>query len=373
MSLLEPIRIGLLFDYIGEAREGLTEDYPDVMDTLRMVADEYRQAGKLDRPVEFVLRKVNGLPRGSFRAVQEAFHELVQENCLVIYGPWVSENGAPLREDVEALARVPIITMGATESMLGEWVFGLPNGSLEEEPIIMAQVAWYDGVRSVGLAYEDSLIGEQCVRSARAACKEIGIEVTGEVTLSQVDADQLEAMKVLAVGKPDAILSVGFGLGNIGINDALEKLGWAPRRYANTSFNFGANNPWWRKQLAGWVGIDSFDERNPVGQAFLDRFEARYGRRPAYFFPLYAYDVGRLMMQAVSTARPLTGRGVKEALERIKMMPAASGAPGTRMRFGKFIRHGWMGTEFLVARRYLPDGSRGVIHGTIEGLVAPVE
>jgi branched-chain amino acid transport system substrate-binding protein len=79
------------------------------------------------------------------------------------------------------------------------------------------------------------------------------------------------------------------------------------------------------------------------------------------------------MLTAISTARPLTGKGVRDALERIKMMPAASGAPGTRIRFGKFIRQGWMGSEYLVARRVLPDASRIVIHGTIEGLVKPAD
>ena len=60
---------------------------------------------------------------------------------------------------------------------------------------------------------------------------------------------------------------------------------------------------------------------------------------------------------------------MKDALEQIKMMPAATGAPGTRMRFGRYIRNGWVGSEFLVARRVLPDGSRSVLHGTIDGLL----
>ena len=122
---------------------------------------------------------------------------------------------------------------------------------------------------------------------------------------------------------------------------------------------------------AGWIGLDQYDERNPIAQEFLDRFEEKHGRRPEYFFPLYCYDIGRLMMTALATARPLTGRAVKEALEKVKMLPAATGAPGTRLRFGKFIRHGWMGSEFLVARRVLPDGSKSVLHATIEGLVEP--
>ena len=110
-----------------------------------------------------------------------------------------------------------------------------------------------------------------------------------------------------------------------------------------------------------------------MGREFLDRFEARYGRRPEYYMPLYAYDIGRLIMEAASNAHPLTGRGVKEALERVKMLPAASGAPGTRLRFGKYIRHGWMGTEFLLMRRYTDDGAEGVMHATVNGLVGPYE
>jgi ABC-type branched-subunit amino acid transport system substrate-binding protein len=364
-----PARIGLLFDY----DDGSGKFDENVLPTLQLVADDYRDRGLLERPVEFVPRMVQGLPKGSFRAVRDAFFELVEQDCLVIFGPWVSENGEPLREYVERLAQVPIITMGGTESMLGEWVFGLNAGSMEEEPIIMAAVAAYDGCRSVGIAYEDSLIGREYLRTTRVACQEAGLRITAEVPIPQVEAEKRGAMALLAEGKPDAIVHVGFGLGLLGMNDALQSIGWLPPRYTTTAFEFAATNPMWRRQLAGWIGLDQYDERNRTGQAFLDHFEARYGRRPAYFFPLYCYDIGRMLMSALAGARPLTGRGVKEALERVKMLPAASGAPGTRLRFGKYIRQGWVGSEYLVARRVLPDGSRSVLHGTIEGLVEPPE
>jgi hypothetical protein len=366
MSDVTPARIGLLFDYVGAS--GKFDE--NVLPTFELVADDYRERGLLERPVEFVVRVVQGLPKGSFRAVREAFFQLVEEDCLVIFGPWVSENGEPLREYVERLAQVPIITMGGTESMLGEWVFGLNAGSMEEEPIIMAAVAAFDGCRSVGIAYEDSLIGQEYLRTTRVACQNAGLRISAEVPIPQVEAEKRRAMAQLAAGKPDAIMHVGFGLGLLGMNDALAQIGWLPPRYTTTAFEFAATDPMWRRQLAGWIGLDQYDERNQTGQAFLDRFEARYGRRPAYFFPLYCYDIGRMMLSALAGARPLTGRGVKEALERIKMLPAASGAPGTRLRFGKHIRQGWVGSEYLVARRVLPDGSRSVLHGTIEGLVA---
>lgn len=47
---------------------------------------------------------------------------------------------------------------------------------------------------------------------------------------------------------------------------------------------------------------------------------------------------------------------MKEALERVKMLPAASGAPGTRVSFGKWTRRAWMGAGYLVARTLDPDG-----------------
>ena len=52
----------------------------------------------------------------------------------------------------------------------------------------------------------------------------------------------------------------------------------------------------------------------------------------------------------------MSPRGVMEALERVKMVPAASGAPGTRISFGKWTRQGWMGAGYLTARTLDPDG-----------------
>jgi ABC-type branched-subunit amino acid transport system substrate-binding protein len=367
MTDVTPARIGLLIDYL-DADGGYDEN---ILPALQLVADDYLARGILERPVEFVVRAVQGLPKGTFRAVRDAFRELLAEGVLVIFGPWVSENGVALTTYVEQAAEVACITMAASETMLGEWVFGLPAGSMEEEPIIMATIAALDGCHTVGIAFEDSLIGAEYLRTTRGACQEAGLRITAEVPIPQVQADKEAAMRLLAAGRPDGILHVGFGLGIPGINDALAKAGWEPRRYTTTAFEFAATSTWWRGQLAGWVGLDQYDERNTTATAFLDAFEARYGRRPAYFFPLYCYDVGRMMMLALAGARPLTGLGVKGALEKIKMLPAASGAPGTRLRFGRYIRHGWVGSEFLVARRVLPDGSRSVLHGTIEGLVEP--
>src|ERR1700710_3096061 len=112
MTDVTPARIGLLIDYLNEDG-GFDEN---ILPSLQLVADEFVDNGILERPVEFVVRAVQGLPNGSFRAVRDAFFELVEEDALVVFGPWVSENGAALRPYVEELAEVPCITMGGTES-----------------------------------------------------------------------------------------------------------------------------------------------------------------------------------------------------------------------------------------------------------------
>jgi hypothetical protein len=58
-------------------------------------------------------------------------------------------------------------------------------------------------------------------------------------------------------------------------------------------------------------------------------------------------DIATVLLRAFADAHPLSPRGVKEALERVKMIPAAAGAPGTRISFGKWTRRAWMGAGYL--------------------------
>ena len=94
--------------------------------------------------------------------------------------------------------------------------------------------------------------------------------------------------------------------------------------------NAWINDVMWNAIL-GWTGLDQYDEANLVGQRFLDQLQATYGRRPEYCVPVVNRDLATVFLHAFADAHPLTPRGVKEALERVKMLPAASGAPGTRL------------------------------------------
>ena len=52
-----------------------------------MVFGDALEQGLIDRPVEVVYREVEGLPKGTVKAVIDAYGELVDEGCLEFSGP----------------------------------------------------------------------------------------------------------------------------------------------------------------------------------------------------------------------------------------------------------------------------------------------
>ncbi|MDT5349867.1 MAG: branched-chain amino acid transport system substrate-binding protein [Mycobacterium sp.] len=88
-STAEPIKVGYLMDF------RLPELYPqemkdDLSQPFDLVFDEAIKDGQIDRPIEVVYREVEGLPKGSVKAVVDAFGELVDEGCLVVFGPHIT-------------------------------------------------------------------------------------------------------------------------------------------------------------------------------------------------------------------------------------------------------------------------------------------
>jgi branched-chain amino acid transport system substrate-binding protein len=354
-STAEPIKIGYLFDFL------LPEGYPremrdDLTQPFDLVFSEGVKQGVIDRSVRIVYREVEGLPKGTVKAVIDAYGELVDEGCLVVFGPHISENAVPTREAIEERFRVPAINVCGSDDWLGEWTFAFPQGSFTDEPIFWADLLAKGGHIEVGLLVERSLVGESYLRNFRNACGRKGIRIVAEASIAQTAQDINDAVRTLHEAKAQAIVHCGFGFGIVFINPALQELNWDPPRFTSTAFQNAWINPVLWNAFLGWTGVDQYDEGNLVGQRFLDQYQAAYGRRPQYCVPVVNRDVAATLLGAFADARPLSPRGVKEALERVKMLPAAAGAPGTRVSFGKWTHRAWMGAGYLVARRLDPDG-----------------
>jgi hypothetical protein len=263
----------------------------------------------------------------------------------------------PTREAIEERFRVPAISVTGSEDWLGEWTFSFSMGSMTDEPIFWADLLARGGHTEVGVLIEQSLVGESYLRNFRRACQHKSLRIVAEATIAQTAQDVTEAVRSLHEAKAAAIVHCGFGLGVVRTSPVLAALGWDPPRFTGTAFQNAWLHPIMWKALLGWTGLDQYDEGNLVGQRFLDQFEAAYGRRPQYCVPVVNRDVAATLLRAFADAHPLSPRGVKEALERVKMLPAASGAPGTRISLGKWTRRAWVGAGYLVARRLDPDGT----------------
>ena len=358
-SSAEPIKLGYLFDF------KLPDGYPqegrdDLVLPFQLVFRLGLERGMIDRPVEIVLREVEGLPKGTIKAVIDAYGDLVDEGCLAVFGPHITDNCVPTKEAIEERFRVPALSVTGTDDWLGEWTFSLPQGSMTDEPIFWADLLARDGHTQVGALIEQSLVGDTYIRNFRRACGAHGIRIVAEEWIPQTGQDIEVAVRKLHEAKPEAIVHCGFGFGIVLLSPALAQLEWDPPRYMGTAFqNAWIHEVMWRA-IEGWTGCDQYDEANPVGQEFLDYYESAVGRRPEYCVPVVNHDIANALLHAFADAHPLTPRGVKEALERVKMVPAASGAPGTRVSFGKWTRRGWMGAGYLVARQL--DSAFGKSH-----------
>jgi ABC-type branched-subunit amino acid transport system substrate-binding protein len=357
-----PIRIGFLMDFVLPPPSAWNA-MQDLVGAIELVFGEATRSGQLDRPVELVVREVEGLPRGTVKAVIDAYAELVDAGCLAVIGPMISENAVPVREEIERRFRVPSISLCGSDEWHGEWTFSLSNGSLTDEGYVLANLCARAGQQRVAVLVERSLIGPRYLEFFRQACRFEGLSLVAETWIPQSGFDASRAIAALAELEPDALVHLGFGLGAVGINDALRAIGWNPPRYMGTAWENGFMSDEIFETHRGWIGLDQYDETNRVGQAFLDRFEKAYGRRPGYYAPLVGHDVASALAHALAGAQPLAPRGVMEALERVKMLPAASGSPGTRISFGKWTRRGWMGAGYLVAREVAPDLKSTVFRG----------
>jgi ABC-type branched-subunit amino acid transport system substrate-binding protein len=212
------------------------------------------------------------------------------------------------------------------------------------------------GLKTVGAIVEQSLPGQTYIKSFRKACREIGIKLVAEEIVPQTAQDVSAAVRRLHAANPDALVHCGFGFGIVFMNSVLRELNWDPPRFMGTAFQNAWINPVMWKAIMGWIGIDQYDESNLIGQNFLDDYKDAYGRRPEYCLPPMNRDIATVALHAFADAHPLTPRGVRDALERIKMLPAAAGAPGTMISFGNYMHRGWVGSGYLVARKLDPDG-----------------
>ena len=185
------------------------------------------------------------------------------------------------------------------------------------------------------------------VSAFEAACERTGIEVVGRAAISPLATEAGSVVDRLRQSKPEALVYLGLGAASHAVAIAREQAGWDVTVVANSALMFGYARRDWRAGFEGWTYVDTVSDGNVRRQALRDRSR----RSAAGPVGVAAYDIGRLVAEGLARAVHLTGSGVKEGLEEVKRLPAATGYEGTTMGFGAWDRAALKG-GYLVLRQW---------------------
>jgi ABC-type branched-subunit amino acid transport system substrate-binding protein len=337
-----PLRVGILYDMANEPREPTHTEY-----WLRLAADELIAKGQLDREIEFVAACGLGLPAGTAAAVERAYAALVEQDVLIVAGPAIGDNALALTPLVER-CRVPTINWSGAERARGEYMFHLQVGSHEDESVLLARYIVALGAKRVGVVYDRSPIGRRHLQFFQDEAEILGLRIVATASLAPLAEKAVDEIGALLEGQPDALLYLGLGLSAPAAARALTARGWSGPRVMNTA-GLRGYAPEFGRAIEGWAYVDMHADHNTTLAALCTRLSlSAPGDK---FTAARGYDLGRLVAEGLARATEITREGVKDALERVKWLPAAEGYDGTQLGFGKYDR-GALHGRYLVMRQW---------------------
>ena len=335
------LAVGILRDHPTAGGDGFAR-------AVRLALDDVRATGRLAHDVVLVEEQADGLPRGSAASVEDAFRRLAARDVVAIIGPAITDNGLVVRGLADA-ARLPCINWTGGEQTRSEWMFQYQVGSLEEEPAFLALELAARGLRRISLVHDDSIVGRRYRECFADAASRMRIDVAKDVTLPAdvVDVAHRSVDEVRAA-QPDAVLYLGLWGAARALAVGIAASAWRPALFANSALMYGHASPGWRREWEGWHYVDAYSDRNAVLRDVVARLGAG---APAPVTVGAAYDMGRLVGEGIGTVAAPTPATVHDGLERVKLVPAALGADGTTMGFGRWKRAALDG-RYLVLRAW---------------------
>ena len=335
------IDVGVFYDYPqGDGGRYFEEG-------LRIGFAEQRAEERLGDEITLTSRQADGLPAGTAESVIETFHELVATGVVAIVGPSISDNALLVR-DLADEAGVACINYTGGAFTRGEHMFHFQVGSLEEEPVLLAEYLREQGHHRIAVLYDDTPVGTSYdLWLGRTVERSGDPELAYRSSVSPHAEDLTAAVEAALTVEPDALLYLGLGVAARAVSLAVDAIGWKGPVVTNSALMFGYARPDWRSGFEDWVYIDTVSDANPVRAALREKSR----KHVASPIGVASYDIGRLLGEGLVLADDRSPAAVREGLERVKRLDAATGKAGTTMGFGQWD-HGALKGDYLVLRAW---------------------
>ena len=173
----EPVKIGILIDM------DLNQLLADWIDPTILAIEDAMNEGVWSRsPVQLVIADARGLPRENYRKVIKGYEWLVEQGCVVVLGPLISDNCLVIQDRVNEL-KVPVIGWTGAHKFASEYCFTVANGDVATEGVMCAQWVHQQGHKKVGLFWEAGSSGRDYADYFRYTAMGLGLTITREVML----------------------------------------------------------------------------------------------------------------------------------------------------------------------------------------------
>jgi ABC-type branched-subunit amino acid transport system substrate-binding protein len=346
----EPVKIGILIDM------DINQLLPDWIDpTILAIEDALNEGVWARSPVQLVVADARGLPRENYRKVIAGYEWLVDQGCIIVLGPMISDNSLLLQDTIN---RIGVSCLGWTgaRNFASDFCFTVANGDIPTEGAMCAHWLHARGLKKVGLFWEAGSSGRDYADYFRDTAIQLGLTITREVKLEPNPRGLIDDLRAMKQAGTEGLYYGGYGYASFHFTPALQELAWDPPRVMGTAFMFYSNTNRWGAGIEGWHGIDQLGEdgANPNYNAMIQRFTKRFGRTTRNVVIALSYDTARAAIHGIANASMPTPLEVRNGLERIRWMPCTNGGPATYLQFGPGDHKGYKG-DFLVFRE-LRDG-----------------
>jgi branched-chain amino acid transport system substrate-binding protein len=342
----QTLKIGALYPFSG----GLALLGDESFRGLEIAVEERNAAGGVKGQQ---LQIVKGDAVDPNQAVGEARRLISVENVPMIFGTYSSSLSLAATQVAE-LAAIPYFELGAISDPITERGFkniyrSNPTARVFAHRIIDSVIeAVAPAINAdpkalkIGIIHEDSLYGQTVTGFQTARAKEKGLNVVETLPYSAKSVDLTPVILRLKSADVDVVLQTSYQNDTVLFFRQMKEQGFKPKAVIGAGGGYSLRDTMTAvgaENIEGALNVDFTQFRtNPKAapglDAFIDKYQAKYGAPPRSGHSLANYMGARVFLDAVATAKDLSAPAIREAVLKIDL-PVGATPTGWGVKFNE--------------------------------------